>query len=148
MLPLPDLPHALQSHLAGAAWEDVTFGYSGMRVFRLTETRQPPCYLKLARGPLRCELRAERDALVWLKGHLPVPEVLVFAEDATNTYLLLSEVAGVMAYDAVFAEDIPALVRLLGVGLRQFHALDYSILYLTSHVSWCRDKLPAGATDR
>ena len=130
MVPLPDLPPSLHHHVADAEWEEVTFGYSGARVFRLTRAGQLPCYLKMVpMGPLRRELRAEREALVWLRGRLPVPVALAYAEDAEDagfTYLLLSEVAGIMSCDAVFADDIPAIARLLGAGLRQIHALAYS----------------------
>lgn len=128
MLPLPDLPPALRQHLIAAEWADVTFGYSGVRVFRLIGAGQPARYLKVApeSGPLRGELRAERDALVWLRGRLPTPEALAYAEDATSAYLLISEISGVMSCDASFADGIPTLVRLLGGGLHQIHALDYS----------------------
>jgi aminoglycoside phosphotransferase len=151
MLPLPGLPSTLRQQLIGTEWADVTFGYSGMRVFRLTETRQPPRYLKLAQGPLRRELRAEFDALAWLKGHLPVPEALAYAEDAGFAYLLLSEVSGIMSCDAAFADDVPALVRLLAAGLQQFHALDYSTCPLDQRLNrklaLAAENLAAGLVD-
>lgn len=126
MIPLSSLPQAVRPHLAGAAWEEVAIGCSGARVIRLTEAGQPVRYLKVAPGALRRELRAEREALAWLYGRLPVPETLAYAEDAGFAYLLLAEVPGIMACDACFAADAPALARLLGAGLRQLHALDTS----------------------
>jgi len=38
--------------------------------------------------------------------------------------LLLSEIAGVMAYDERFTQDIPAVVCLLAEGLRRIHQID------------------------
>lgn len=120
------LPAALRETVAGASWEDATFGYSGMRVYRLSgggagET----CYLKVAEGDeLRAELAAETARLRWLAGRLPVPHVHEYAETAGGAFLLLSAVPGRGAHEVAFAGDVPRVVRLLAAGLRTLHALD------------------------
>lgn len=120
----PPLPAVLADRLADAAWHDVSFGYSGVRVFRVVPPGQPPSYLKLAAPPVSEELAAERDRLEWLRGKLPVPAVAAFAVTDEHTFLLLSEVPGVMACDPACADDLPELVRLLADGLRQLHQVD------------------------
>lgn len=155
MVLLPDVPPSLRHLLIGSEWEEVTFGYSGVRVFRLTQAGQPPRYLKMApMGPLRRELQAEREALVWLQGRLLVPEVLAYVEDAGaagSAYLLLSEVAGIMSCDAVFADEVPTIARLLGVGLRKIHSLDYSTCPLDQRLEWklalAAENVAAGLVD-
>jgi aminoglycoside phosphotransferase len=61
--------------------------------------------------------------LDWLKNRLPVPEVLLFAEDETNEYLLLSEVPGVNASNDSLKNDIPRTVNELVTGLKMIHKL-------------------------
>lgn len=152
---MPDLPSLLQPLLVGVEWEEVTFGYSGARVFRLTQARKPARYLKVApSGPQRRELREEREALAWLKGRLPVPDALAYAEDTEDSgfaYLLLSEVPGIMACDASFADDVPTIARLLGAGLRKIHSLDYSTCPLDERLdrklALAAENLAAGLVD-
>lgn len=125
-LPPAVLPHDLRVLVGGATWEDATFGYSGMRVYRLTGgDADPPRYLKVAAGDdLRADLAAEAARLRWLAGRLPVPRVHEFTETAAGAFLLLSAVPGRMAHDAAFAGDVPRVVRLLAAGLRTLHTLD------------------------
>ena len=120
----PPLPAAFAARLAGADWHDATFGYSGVRVFRVVSPGRPPSYLKLAAPPLSEELVSERARLEWLRGKLPVPAVEAFAVADEYSFLLLSEVPGTMACDQVFADDPPTLVRLLADGMRQLHQLN------------------------
>jgi aminoglycoside phosphotransferase len=81
-------------------------------------------YLKIASPPLTDVLDVYGQRLEWIGGRLPAPGVLAFARSDARTCLLLSAVPGIAASDASFATDIPALVRLLALGLRQIHQLD------------------------
>lgn len=118
------LPTDIQYFCAQGTWQEITVGCSGTQVFRITHFQEPTCYLKIAVHPFEQELLAEKERLVWLQGRLPVPTVISYAIDNQHTYLLTSEMPGLMAYDERFAQDIPTVVRLLAEGLRMLHHVD------------------------
>jgi aminoglycoside phosphotransferase len=124
MTDIHKLPANLQNLLVGATWYEETMGCSGNRVFRITYRGEPTYYLKIATYPNRLELLAEKELLVWLQGRLPVPVVQGWHTDNERSYLLLSEIQGLMSCDAAFAQDMPTLVRLLAEGMRMIHAVD------------------------
>lgn len=120
---MPPLPRALAVRLNHAIWHEVSIGYSGARVFRVSSPGASS-YLKIARYPVGEELAAERERLDWLRGKLPVPTVEAFSVEEGYTFLLLSEVPGTIACDPACADDMSAVVRLLAEGMRQLHQLD------------------------
>ncbi len=123
---LDTLPVALRKAIAGAAWERIIGGRSGVTVYRLTGSdAREPRYLKIAADDdLQAELAAEEARLRWLAGKLPVPHVHEYIGTADGAFLLLSAVPGREASDAAFAGDPARIVRLLAAGLRMLHALD------------------------
>jgi aminoglycoside phosphotransferase len=126
--PPTDIPAALRASLDGAEWQGVTVGMSGARVWRVTTRGNEPRYLKWATGARARELGEERARLEWLRGRLAVPAMEGWAEGAEQAWLLLSAEPGVMAHEwasqAQDRDDMAALVRALGEGLRRVHALD------------------------
>jgi aminoglycoside phosphotransferase len=145
------LPQDIQNLLAGATWHDKTFGFSGTQVFRIMRPSEPVYYLKIAIEPNKQELLAEKERLVWLQGQLPVPAVAAWHEDNERSYLLISEIPGIMSYDAVFKQDLPALVRLLGEGMRKIHAVDIRHCpfdqRLATKIEQARQRVEAGLVD-
>jgi aminoglycoside phosphotransferase len=121
---IASLPAGLAARLQDADWQEVTFGYSGMRVFRVVPPGGRPSYLKVAPSPLAEELAAERDRLTWLRGRLGVPTIESYAIDGKLAFLLISAVPGTMACDPIFTAELPQLVARLGEGLRQLHQLE------------------------
>lgn len=117
------LPEALASRLAGGGWRDVSGGFTGDTVWRVTLPDGSLAYLKRAAGPNRDELRREGERLRWLAGRLAVPEVLAIAEGGGESYLLSTPVPGLAASDPAFAERVPEVVCRLAEGLRRIHAL-------------------------
>ncbi len=115
------LPADLQTLLAGATWQAIDVGCSGNQVYRIIHPNTSVCYLKIANTDNQAELQTEKACLTWLQSRLPVPQVYAFAHDQIHSYLLLSEIPGLMACDKTFERDIPTLVNLLAAGLRQIH---------------------------
>ncbi len=125
MMSLDDLPADFQALLVGASLQTVSMGEFGTRVFRIVRSNGIACYLKIADAPWqREELLAEKERLVWLQGCLPVPEVYAFRVENGRTYLLLSEVPGLVSCHETFERDIPVIVRLLAEGLRFIHGVE------------------------
>ncbi len=117
----PQLPGELRRLLGESEWQANTMGRSGSQVFRVKHG-----YLKIVSRASTISLRAEKDRLVWLQGRLPVPEVYYYDVDDHNEYLYMSGIAGTMACDEIFWEDMPELICLLAEALHMVHAVDIS----------------------
>jgi aminoglycoside phosphotransferase len=145
------LPREIALPLSGATLNQVTIGRSGSQVYVTRAEGQPTRYLKIASQSLREELADERHRLDWLRGRLPVPEVLGFARDNESSYLFLSEVPGTVACDATFSANILALVQLLASGLRQIHQLDIVgcpfDMRLDQRIAQAEQRMRSGAVD-
>lgn len=114
------LPSELRP-LLKADWQPIQVGMSGAGVYRISGQ---DAFLKVSEDLADPELRADKTILDWLRGKLPVPEVLTFAQTETHQFLLLSAVPGEDA--SAEHPDKQALVHLLAEGLRLIHAVDPS----------------------
>jgi aminoglycoside phosphotransferase len=115
------LPLNIAERIAGAAWRENTVGYSSVKVFRVEA--DAAFYLKINDRASKFSLYEEKIRLEWLKNRLPVAEVVSFAADEKNEYLLTTEVAGVDASDDSLKNDITRVIEELTEGLRMIHAL-------------------------
>jgi kanamycin kinase/aminoglycoside 3'-phosphotransferase-2 len=104
----------------GCEWNRITIGHSESRTYRLSGA-SGNYFIKIISVDAVESLREEKKRIEWLQGKLPVPEVLFYEKDASNEYLLLSEVAGLDASDKSYAAMIPQLMRQLATGLRAVH---------------------------
>ncbi len=120
---LRKIPAALQALLADAVLEEIHEGMSGTSIFRLEYEEKVDQYLKIAERRSEQDLSAEVSRLLWLRGRLPVPEVIYWAEDDARQYLLISAVPGLVLYDESLRGQLPTLMRLYAAGMRQIHAL-------------------------
>jgi aminoglycoside phosphotransferase len=120
--PLP-APASLQPWLSDAEWQPVTISMSGAQVYQILAPSEPARYLKLAAAPYLAELQDEHARLLWLRGRLPIPSVLAWAEEAGRGWLLLTEAPGVMVCDPAVSADPARVTRLLAEGLRRIHSL-------------------------
>jgi hypothetical protein len=119
------LPEVIAEAVGGARAVPVTVGDSRARVFKFDNG----LYLKIARRnfeePVSRGLREERDRLEWLSGRLPVPEVRAFADDATNDYLLVTELPGQNAAPDIGRMGLPWLIETLAEACRKLHSLPW-----------------------
>ncbi len=76
------------------------------------------------REPAGPESRRERQMLAWLRGRLPVPELLAACEQDGFGYLLMTCAPGETAISDRLLRDPPALVRALAESLRLLWTLD------------------------
>lgn len=146
-----DLPADIQYFCANGTWQEITVGRSGDQVFRIVHPQRPTYYLKIAMHPFEQELLAEKERLQWLQGRLPVPSVVASSTNNQHTYLLISEIPGLMSCDERFAQDIPIVVRLLAEGLRLLHQVNITACpfdqRLIRKVALARQRVEAGLVD-
>jgi aminoglycoside phosphotransferase len=100
----------LESELSWMSWAGTVWRLSGDR---------GAVYVKRA-----ADLAGERDRLEWLKGRLPVPEVLGFFRAAGDDWLMTREVPGVPLYHRSISWSPSRATRLFGEILRGIHATD------------------------
>lgn len=62
----------------------------------------------------------------WLKGKLPVPEIICYEIYNETSYLLMSKIAGKMACDSLHMEQADEMVTIIAKGLKQFWNVDIS----------------------
>lgn len=117
------LPSNLANAISGYAWQQIDIGHSSAQVFRLEAEKENSLYLKIDSRASKFSLRQEKTKLEWLKNRLLVSEVLLFAEDETSEFLLLSEIPGVNASDDSLKNDIPRTIEQLASGLKIIHKL-------------------------
>jgi kanamycin kinase len=79
-------------------------------------------FAKVARGADRYPtLRGESERMIWAAPYLPVPVVVALEQVRDATILVTQGLPGQDATGADGRSDLPALVRALGRGLREFH---------------------------
>jgi len=100
----------LEGELAWMSWAGTVWRLSGVR---------GAVYVKRA-----AELAGERDRLEWLKGRLPVPEVLGFFRAAGDEWLMTREIPGVPLYHRSVRLAPSRVARVFGEILRGIHETD------------------------
>lgn len=95
----------------------------GAGIFNLRTQAGTETFLKMALKESEEDLAAEVKRLKWLKGKLPVADVLFWGSDATRDYVLLSQLEGRPSHDPLWQSDLPRLMRSMAKGLRQIHQL-------------------------
>lgn len=128
MMMIPEsLPPELAQLVRGCRWQQNRDGMSGVAVYHLERLSSPDFYLKVSADPVLLDLRPEYERLKWLRGKLPVPEVLYFGQDdeRQTQYLLMTALPGRDASQPVLLREPARLVRLLAEGLQMIHAVDW-----------------------
>jgi aminoglycoside phosphotransferase len=70
------------------------------------------------------DLEGERDRLAWLRGRLPVPELVGFFKAAGDDWLMTRELPGAPLHDPSIGWPPSRVARALGEILRTIHATD------------------------
>lgn len=119
-MPPISLPPALQNALRAYRFEKDSVGMSPGRVYKLLG-RGENLYLKISDSRFdgtTYDVEREKNLLLWLKGTLPVPEVLAFERHDDKHYLLMTEADGLTAdLDYARQPDPLRMVRLYAEGI-------------------------------
>ena len=123
-------PAEITARLSGYTCTKDRIGCSSAGVFRY-EHNGDVLYLKITE--VSDEIRRERDLLAWLKGKVPVPNVVYYREQDGCAFLLITKADGFMACDCprdAFGEQdkvhepIAQTVKLLANALLMLQAVD------------------------
>ena len=111
------LPESIRSLIKNEEYEENNVGMSGSGVWMFREK-----VLKFE----RCgeQTKAESAMLGWLRGKVPVPQILAEEIREGVRYLLMSRVPGKMSCDEIYMHDPERLVKLLAKALRMLWSVD------------------------
>lgn len=144
---VPVLPEAFRRVLPAARWEPVTDGESGARVWKSSRF-----VLKVGgRETLERPLQAEALRLRWLRGRVPVPEVVAYEVTPQAEYLAVSRLQGVPLHHPDALVHPLRVTELLARALRELHALPVRDCpfnaALSATLRQARERLEAGLVD-
>ncbi|UOQ50135.1 aminoglycoside 3'-phosphotransferase [Gracilibacillus caseinilyticus] len=120
---MKDMPDRLSKRTEGFSWEQMTIGRSEAKTFFLQGSTYNQ-YLKIQPVNAVENLSDEKDRLQWLRGKLPVPEVVYYDMDHQNEYLLMTEVKGTNASDQIHLANVTDLIKQVGTGLQVLHHIN------------------------
>ncbi len=112
-----NIPESIKAHIEGKPYSLDKMGMSGAKIL---------CYdnMVLKIEPSGEEAYQEYERMLWLKGKLPVPEVLCHEVKEDTSYLLMSRMPGEMACSDKYYREPKELVRLLAEGIQMLWQID------------------------
>ncbi|MBP5417451.1 MAG: APH(3') family aminoglycoside O-phosphotransferase [Clostridiales bacterium] len=127
---LSELPEAIREKVSGKDFRIDDLGKSGSRIFLFDD-----CVLKCEKildpaaeeaEPFREDQDQTVEVMRYLKGKLPVPEVLAYEKDETYRYLLMSRIPGNVACDPYYMEHPKEMIPILADALKLLWSIDIS----------------------
>ena len=132
MLNFQDFPIELQKIIQSFEITKINEGRVGDKIVKLTNSENKTFYLKISKSiNTHLELINENEVLNWLlcKG-LNVPKVIFFKEEKDSTYMLLSKVPGIIAYEITNKFSIIEIIKICAIALQRIHSIDASTISL------------------
>lgn len=77
----------------------------------------------------------EYEAIKWLNGRLPVPQILAFDRINNYNYLLMSRIKAKIVYDNLYSIEPKQIVEALADGIKQLWSIDINNCPLESRLS-------------
>ena len=114
-----DIPEKIKSILGSSVCNSDTVGMSEASVLLFEDK-----VLKIDR--ICEESENEKEVMLWLKGRLPVPDVICHEIYNGRSYLLMSKLPGVMACDESYLKRPQELTEILAAGLKMLWQTDIS----------------------
>ena len=101
---IQSLPEEIKKNIEGKEYTIDDMGKSGSKVLIFEDM-----VLKITDKP--CDDKDAVEMMRWLEGKIPAPQVIVFEEDDSYSYLLMSRVMGKIACDKYYLERPKDLFR-------------------------------------
>lgn len=112
------LPDPIARETQGYRFQEIVRRSAPSTVVVVSKPGRRSLVLKIGR-----DLVAEEQRLRWLRGKLPVPEVVAFANEGDTDYLLMTKLPGRDGSNARVQRDGARFVELLAGALRTVHAI-------------------------
>jgi kanamycin kinase/aminoglycoside 3'-phosphotransferase-2 len=113
-----DLPEEIERAIRGYESREFHRRQAPSRIFMLDHPERLPLILKVAR-----ELKREAERIEWLKGKLPVPEVIAIETLDSFDFLLMTRLEGIDGTDAHETMGGQRFIECLAQGLQEVHSL-------------------------
>lgn len=121
-----NIPDELWKLLDGAEFEENQVGCSDTKVYKVVNNiNHQNSYLKISKNKHET-FKYEVELLKWLKGKLPVPEVLYSGNTAEYEFFLMTEVPGKDCSNVEDFSDKSKLAEALAEGLKLIHSVEIS----------------------
>jgi len=119
------VPESLEPLVAGYDWERNAVGEGGGAVYHLHRPGRDVLYLKVGQGAVAPDIADEMGRLRWLRGRVPVPEVVHFVASGESAWLLMTALPGRTAWHCLHdrASDRAAIVDTLAAALLEWHRM-------------------------
>lgn len=114
-----DLPEKIKNIIGDRSYTLDEIGMSDSQVLLFDD-------MVLKIQPEGAEARTERKMMHWMRGRLPVPEILCHEIEGNRSFLLMSRVSGKMSCDLEFINEPERLVDILCKGLEMLWSVDTS----------------------
>lgn len=111
------LPESIRKHIEGQVYSQDETGLSGSTVLLLENT-----VLKIEK--YREQLDRAVEMMQWLKGKLPVPEVIEYIVENGFGFLLMTRIEGEMCCSPYYMEHSDEMVTLMAEGLHRLWNID------------------------
>ena len=127
------MPKELRELLRGYSFVKHPYDESQAEIYVCSHPSEPRRYLKIRKDETM-RLKAEYDILNWINNRIPSPEPLYYSHEASNEYLLTSEITGTPTYQVEPPERETA-VKILAETLRRIHSINPSECPKTHSIS-------------
>jgi aminoglycoside 3'-phosphotransferase-3 len=121
-----------------------TEGMSPTRVYKLCG-RSENLYLKISDSKFHgttYDVEREKDIMLWLKGKLPVPEVLHFEQHENSSFLLMREVSGDVGYAYYQKQRDPKkMIKIYSEGIKLFQSVSIAGCPFPSNIDYRLNEL-------
>lgn len=114
---LPPLPESIRQKTENKPYRVDSTGLSGSAVILFEDT-----VLKIEPHSVQNDRTVEM--MRWLRGKLPIPEVVEYAVESGNSYLLMTRLSGEMCCSPYYMEHSDEMVGLMAQGLRMLWSID------------------------
>lgn len=116
------LPNVIREFVGDERLEEISVGESPSQVIHIPSKK---AYLKISPRVISYIPENEKKIYNWLKGKLPVPEVLIYIKENDLYYMVLSEIDGENLSETMDLSDKDR-VTLFARGLKKIHSIDIS----------------------